>query len=297
MDWDKLRVFRVVADCGSFTHAADTLHLSQSAVSRQIRSLEDSLNLPLFHRHARGLILTEQGETLYSTAREVFAKLAMTEATLKESKAEAKGPLRVSTTIGFGSLWLTSYIGEFIDHYRDISVQLLVLDVELDLAMRQADVAVRLTPPRQPTLIQRHLFTAHFGIYAAPAYINRFGTPRSLADLAHDHRVIGFGEGAPSPYDDVDWLVEKLRSQDADFKPALTVNNVYGIFRAVQTGIGVATLPAYLADKSSQFVRVLPDVQTPNVEGYFVYPEELRNSRRVGVFRDFLLRKVADTPL
>ena len=80
MDWDKLRVFHAVAEAGSFTHAGDTLNLSQSAVSRQISALEEALQVPLFHRHARGLILTEQGESLNRTVREVFAKLAMTEA-------------------------------------------------------------------------------------------------------------------------------------------------------------------------------------------------------------------------
>jgi DNA-binding transcriptional LysR family regulator len=85
MDWDKLRVFHAVAEAGSFTHAGDTLNLSQSAVSRQISALEEALQVPLFHRHARGLILTEQGESLNRTVREVFAKLAMTEALLTES--------------------------------------------------------------------------------------------------------------------------------------------------------------------------------------------------------------------
>ena len=103
MDWDKLRVFHAVAEAGSFTHAGDTLNLSQSAVSRQISALEEALQVPLFHRHARGLILTEQGESLNRTVREVFAKLAMTEALLTESKEKPAGRLKVTTTIGFGS--------------------------------------------------------------------------------------------------------------------------------------------------------------------------------------------------
>ena len=92
MNWDKLRIFHVVAETGSFTRAGSMLNLSQSAVSRQIRGLEESLNLILFHRHARGLLLTEQGEVLFQTVRDVFAKLAMTEARLTESKDRPKGP-------------------------------------------------------------------------------------------------------------------------------------------------------------------------------------------------------------
>ncbi|SVD83124.1 uncharacterized protein METZ01_LOCUS435978, partial [marine metagenome] len=150
MNWDKLRIFHVVAETGSFTRAGSMLNLSQSAVSRQIRGLEESLQLILFHRHARGLLLTEQGEVLFQTVHDVFAKLAMTEARLTESKERPKGPLRITTTVGFGSLWLTEQLGEFLDLYPDITVSLLVADVELDLTMREADVAVRVQPPTQP---------------------------------------------------------------------------------------------------------------------------------------------------
>ena len=115
MDWDKLRVFHAVAEAGSFTHAGDTLNLSQSAVSRQISALEEALQVPLFHRHARGLILTEQGEALNRTVREVFAKLAMTEALLTESKEKPAGRLKVTTTVGFGSSWLAPRLHDFLE--------------------------------------------------------------------------------------------------------------------------------------------------------------------------------------
>ena len=101
MDWDKLRVFQAAAEAGSFTHAGERLHLSQSAVSRLICSLEESLNVALFHRHARGLILTEQGEVLLSTTKDVFTKLSATEALLSEGRERPTGNLRVTTTVAF----------------------------------------------------------------------------------------------------------------------------------------------------------------------------------------------------
>ena len=104
MDWDKLRVFHAVAEAGSFTHAGQALNLSQSAISRQISTLESSLRVKLFRRHARGLELTEQGELLARSAREVMAKLAMTEAKLSESRDLPSGPLAVTTTTGFGAV-------------------------------------------------------------------------------------------------------------------------------------------------------------------------------------------------
>jgi len=127
MDWDKIRIFHAVAEAGSFTHAGDTLNLSQSAVSRQISTLEQSLNVPLFHRHARGLILTEQGEDLYVTAHEVFHKVTMTEARLTESKERPEGPLKITTTIGFGSIWLTPRIKEFMEDLQVVPCFPLIL--------------------------------------------------------------------------------------------------------------------------------------------------------------------------
>lgn len=294
MNWDKLRIFHVVADTGSFTGAGNILNLSQSAVSRQIRGLEESLKLPLFHRHARGLLLTEQGEELYETVRDIYVKLSMTEARLIEIKERPQGPLKITTTVGFGSLWLTEHIGEFLDRYSDIAVSLFVTDVELDLTMREADVAIRVTPPTQPDLIQRHLFTGHFGIYAAPAYLNSFGTPRSLAQLA-THRVISFGSEMPSSYQGHNWLVDEITAVADEFVPALTVNNVYGMLRSTENGVGIAALPTFLGEGKTNLVRILDRVDTPSADCYFVYPSELRDSQRIGVFREFLLRKVSET--
>src|SRR5919109_5308641 len=102
MDWDKLRIFQAVADAGSFTHAGDALKLSQSAISRQIGALEEQLGVMLFHRHARGLILTEQGELLYRRAREMAGKVATAETLLHANQDKPVGRLKITAAIGFG---------------------------------------------------------------------------------------------------------------------------------------------------------------------------------------------------
>lgn len=293
MDWDKLRVFRTVAEAGSFTHGGELLSLSQSAVSRQIGALEESLNTTLFHRHARGLILTEQGELLYRTAHEVFHKLAMTEAQLSENKDRPSGPLKITTTIGLGSLWLTSRIKEFIDLYPEVDVTLILTDTELDLGMRQADIAVRLQPPRQPDLIQRPLLTVHTHIYGATEYLEEFGAPEEPEDLDR-HRLVVYGEEWPAPAPHVNWVLDLGSREEASRRPILRVNNVYGIYRACRSGLGLAGLPDYAIPDDTNLRRVLPKVKGPSFQAYFVYPEELRHSKRIAVFRDFLLRKVAE---
>lgn len=294
MDWDKLRVFHAVAEAGSFTHAGEALNLSQSAVSRQISALEETLRVPLFHRHARGLILTEQGELLFRTAREVFAKLAMTEAQLADSKDRPQGPIKITTTVAFGSLWLTPRMREFLDLYPDITVSLILDDAELDLSMRQADVAIRMMPPRQPDLVQRHLLTMHHKVYAAPEYLKKYGMPKTAEDLDR-HSIIVFGDEARTPTANVNWLLDAGARPEAPRRPVLKVNNIYGIIRAVESGLGVAALPDYLSREGSQLVEILPELRGPSFDAYFVYPEELRHSKRIGVFRDFLIRKINDS--
>jgi len=293
MDWDKLRVFHAVAEAGSFTHAGEALNLSQSAVSRQISALEESVSMPLFHRHARGLILTEQGELLFRTAREVFAKLAMAEGLISESKDRPKGPLKITTTVAFGSVWLTPRIREFLDLYPEIQVSLVVDDSELDLSMREADVAIRMSPPRQPDLIQRHLVSVQVHVYASTEYVKKYGQPMVPEDL-DEHRVIVYGEDARPPVPGVNWLIEVAAKLGHDRRPILSVNNTYGMLRAVMSGLGIAALPDFVANEHADLVRVLPEVAGPPNEAYFVYPEELRTSKRISVFRDFLLRKVAE---
>jgi DNA-binding transcriptional LysR family regulator len=293
MDWDKLRVFHAVAEAGSFTHAGESLNLSQSAVSRQISALEESLSVPLFHRHARGLILTEQGELLFRTAREVFAKLSMAEGLITESKDRPKGPLKITTTVAFGASWLTPRIREFLDLYPEIQVSLVIDDTELDLSMREADVAIRLSPPRQPDLIQRHLLSVPSHVYAAPEYIKKHGTPQKPEDL-DDHRLIVYGEDARPPVPNVNWLLDAGSRPGKERRPILSVNNFYAMLRAVDSGLGIAGLADFMAGEAANLVRILPELTGPPVEAYFVYPEELRTSKRISVFRDFLLRKVAE---
>jgi DNA-binding transcriptional LysR family regulator len=291
MDWDKLRIFHAVADAGSFTHAGTELNLSQSAVSRQISALEEDLRVPLFHRHARGLILTEQGEVLYRTAHDVFTKLAAAKTRLMDSKEKPSGELRITTTVGLGSVWLTPRIKEFMELYPDIQVQLLFEDEELDLSMRQADVALRLRRPTQPDLIQRKLFTVNHHIFASLDYVQKYGIPKTVEDL-DKHKLLIF-QGAS--YLSYLTLLQSVGRPEGDLRvPALRVNNVYGLRRAVQAGAGIAILADYLVAPDMNLVQIDIGIETPNFETYFVYPEELKETKRITVFRDFIVAKARE---
>jgi DNA-binding transcriptional LysR family regulator len=292
MDWDKLRVFHAVAEAGSFTHAGDTLNLSQSAVSRQISALEEALQVPLFHRHARGLILTEQGEALNRTVREVFAKLAMTEALLTESREKPAGRLKVTTTVGFGSSWLAPRLQDFLEAYPDVSISLLLDDSDLDLAMREADVAIRMHPPKQPDLVQRHLMTIEWHLYASPEYLKKHGVPQRPEEL-DAHKLVLFGDYRP-PVPDINWPAEVGRRPGNPRRALLEVNNAQAVVLAIRSGLGIGAVSDFMNAEVQDLVRVLPDLKSPKVDVFFVYPEELRNSKRVAVFRDFLLARLAE---
>lgn len=291
MDWDKLRIFHAVADAGSFTHAGHELNLSQSAVSRQISALEEDLRVPLFHRHARGLILTEQGEVLYRTAHDVFTKLAAAKTRLMDSKEKPSGELRITTTVGLGSVWLTPRIKEFMELYPEIQVQLLLEDEELDLSMREADVAIRLRRPTQPDLIQRKLFTVHHHVYASVDYVRQHGIPKSSVEL-DKHKILVFQGASYLTY--VNMLLSIGRTENDMRIPALRVNSAYGLRRAVQAGAGIAILSDYLVAPDMNLVQIELEVQTPEFDTYFVYPEELKETKRVTVFRDFIVAKARE---
>lgn len=292
MDWDKVRVFHAVAEAGSFTHAGETLNLSQSSVSRQISALEISLNAPLFHRHARGLKLTLSGETLYRTTQEVSSKIAMAEALISDSRDRPSGQLRITTTVAFGSIWLTERLKDFIETYPEIDVRLMVSEDEIDVGMGQVDVAIRMTPPRQADLIQRRLATMHHRAFAAPSYLNEYGTPNSLEDLDH-HRLIAYEPAAHPPFSEINWMLQGGLALNRTRLPVLRVNNIYGMYRAAASGLGIASLPDYMSEFANDLVPVLTQMEGPAFDIYFVYPDELRNSQRIMVFRDFLINRIS----
>lgn len=291
MDWDRLRVFHVVVEAGSFTNAGHRLKLSQSAISRQISALEKAVKVSLFYRRARGLVLTEQGEEFFKTVQEMSSRLSLALATLNENKEQPEGPLRLTTTVTFGSAWLASRINEFHLKFPDISVSLLLTDEpELDLTSREAEVAIRFARQTLPDMIERKLLTIRYHVFASTAYLKKHGTPQTPADL-DQHELIVYGSDVVGPFENMNWLLKAGASPGCKRKPALTVTSVYGIYRAVKSGLGIAALPYYLTEESPELVHILPELRGPDMEAYFVYPDALRHSKRVAVIRDFLLQQ------
>jgi DNA-binding transcriptional LysR family regulator len=288
MDWDKLRIFHAVADAGSLTHAGDALHLSQSAVSRQVRSLEESLNTVLFHRHARGLILTEQGELLFDATRSMNKRIEAATARIRDSEEEVFGELRVTTTIGFGTLWLAPRLPKLYEKYPDLNIDLMLEERVLDLPMREADVAVRMKEPSQADLIRKKLMAIRMRLYASPDYLAQNGAPETMEDMRH-HRLICQNPRAAQVSAGLT-LVQSLLAHD--IQSTLTVNNYFGVLQSVISGLGIGVLPDYIIEDFPSVQRVLPDVESGEVPVFLAYPEELRQSKRIAAFRDFVQEEI-----
>ena len=290
MDWDKLRIFHAVADKGSLTHAGEVLHLSQSAVSRQIRALEESLNVTLFHRHARGLILTEQGELLFDATQAMVKRLDATAARIRDSEDEVFGELKVTTTTGFGTLWLAPRLARLYENYPQLKIDLMLEERLLDLPMREADVAIRLKEPSQADLIRKRLMNIRMRLFATPQYLEKAGTPKTLAEMTH-HRLICQHPGTPQVAAGANLVQEVMAHNIAS---TLHVNNYFGVLQGVLSHLGIGDLPDYITEGSPHLVRVLDEVESVEVPLFLAYPEELRHSKRVAAFRDFVLDEIVN---
>lgn len=290
MDWDKLRIFHKVAEAGSLTHAGDDLHLSQSAVSRQIKSLEENLDVTLFHRHARGLILTEQGELLFKATSTMSKDLDAAAARIRDSKDDVVGELRVTTTTGFGTLWLTRRLGRLLGEYPDLKVDLILKERVLDLPMREADVAIRMKEPSQADLVRRRLMEVRMQLFATKDYLAQYGTPKSIEELGQ-HRLLMQAVESPQPSASSTWSETLMQSDNPSY---IIINSYFGVLQAVIHGLGIGVLPDYLQIEVPDLVRVLPDEESAPVPVFLAYPEELRHSKRVVAFRDFVLNEISE---
>ena len=294
MDWDKLRIFHMVAKAGSFTHAGETLNLSQSAVSRHISSFEEDLGITLFHRHARGLILTEQGELLFQTSTDIFTKMMAIEVQLSDARDTTDGALSVTLPEFLGTSWLGPHVGSFHKKHSEIELTLLLDDRIFNLGLREADAAVRLYKPEQSELIQKHLASMSFVTCASKDYLSTHGTPKKLDDLSK-HTLIGYPDQALVPYKNPNSLFESAGIAASKSRNMVLMNSISTIRQAIRSGAGIGVLPSFMVDSSSDITTILPDAKIDPIDMYFVYPEDRRHSKRIAIFRDFLVDLVSKT--
>ncbi len=226
--------------------------------------------------------------------RDVFAKLAMTEALLTESKERPTGRLKVTTTVGFGSHWLAPRVQSFLSAYPDVSMALLLDDSDLDLAMREADVAIRMHAPKQPDLVQRHLMSIRWHIVASHEYVRTHGAPTRVEEL-DDHALVLFGDYRP-PVTDLNFLAEAGRRPGQPRRALLEVNSLHAM-AVGDSRRGRHRRPAALdAGRGPGPDRIAARPEDPQGGGLFRLSGGTAELKRVAVFRDFLLAEIQALP-
>ncbi|MCP5322941.1 MAG: LysR family transcriptional regulator [Candidatus Paracaedibacteraceae bacterium] len=291
VDWDKLRIFNHVAWSGSLTKASEKLALSQSAVSRQISALEAMMGCRLFRRHPRGLMLTEQGDILFETTQEIFGRISNTLSILKDTKDMAAGHLRIATTQTFSNFWLAPRIHKFLALYPEVRLTQIISDDDTNLLQEGSDLAIKSTPSVQLRMIQRPLMTFKRGIYASETYLEKNGEPTKLEELVH-HQLIVFGEDTNSLENTNILLYLGLTEDSPKRVPYLSVNSNLTIATAVTNHVGIAVMDEYIAEKHPNLRRILTAEKLPDLTYYLEYPEELRRSKKIAAFRDFIMENI-----
>lgn len=290
IDWDLIRIFIVVVESGSFTEAARKLGSKQSTISRHVKNLETFLNTALFRRHTRHITLTDQGRILYKFAESFSTEFLKTKGKIYDSQDKPMGELRVASTVAFSSLWLAPRMKKFSDQYPEISVLVYGTDDDLDLVMNKVDCAIRFGQSRQINLIQRRLFRNKRHVCGSKKYFEDYGIPKTVDDL-DQHNLIAYSRTAKAPFELANWILTEGREVGSERKPKLSINSNYGVLEAVLSDIGVAMLSSYVIDENPDIQTVLKQYELPGPNVYMIFPSEVRESKRLKVFRDFLIEE------
>ena len=266
--------FLATADAGSFTRAAERLHLSSSAVSKSVARLEERLGVILFERSTRRLKLSSAGQAYYATCKRVLQELSDAENVLAEQQGELAGTVRIGVPASYGRMRVMPALIALCDKYPQLQPSIAFSDRFVDLFEERIDIAVRIGAPTHwpAALGQMHLGDERLIFCAAPAYLARRGTPHDIAQLEqHDCIAYGRGDGTASP-----WLfAEENGVQRRVVTARLTVGDAEAQTAAVLAGLGIAQQATWLVQEhlaSGAIVEVLPGFATPGLPLYLAWP-------------------------
>lgn len=250
VNWNDLRVFLEVARAGQIGKAAKTLRLDPTTIGRRLKRLERDLERRLFERTHDGQVLTQAGEKLLAKA-EPMASVAREIEDERGPGEGLNGTLRLSVSEGFGSQFLTRYLGDFAKSHPGVVLELVASSGFLSPSKREADIAVLLSRPKMGPLICRKLSDYQLMLYASGDYIDRMGAPSSASDLARSHSLISY---VP------DLLYAPELNYLDEFHAGLTAqiqsSSVNAQHRLVMEGAGIGVLPCFIGDASPGLHRV-----------------------------------------
>jgi len=282
LDWSHLHTFHAVAETGSFSEAGRRLRLSQPTVSRQIAALEEALKSRLFVRRARGLAPTPAAEAILADVRRMDEAAMALGRHIVGAQEKAEGNVRVSTTEGLGVLWLIPELARFRRDHPRVTVEVVIDNQAVNLAKREADIALRLFRPQQPDLVARRLGSLGIGLYASRAYLAKRGEPKALADLA-GMDIVGYDEGMTNLPQ-----ARALRALEKNGAVVMRSNNLLAIYQAVRSGLGIGFISCLTADADDRLVRLLPGEMGHMLDVWLVMHADMRRTPALRAVADFL---------
>ncbi len=293
MKWDRLKLFNTVAQTGNITHASTILSISQSALSRQMKSLEHELGVKLFVRNSYGLSLTQAGLTLSSSVYSLAKDIENTQNEIMQDSDLPSGRLRVTATNAFGALWVAPRMKLFKELFPKITIALSLRDSEPRVANYTSDIEVRMTPSYSQDDIQIKLADCRYKTFASNIYLNKYGIPKTLADL-DKHKIISYGDTAQPPLDRnrLNWLLTIGKENNSNpRKSILEVSSIYGIAKATEVGMGIASLPDWMEFEMNALIEIFPYLKGPEMSISLCFKAALREDPRVKVFKDFMIKE------
>ena len=290
----ELEVFVAVADAGSFAKAGNRLRLSPPAVTRAISALEDRLGARVFNRTTRSLTITEVGQRFLESAKRVLNDLDTAEKEAIGETAVPHGHLTITASVTFGRSALAPVVGDFLNQHPRISVSVLLLDRITNLVEEGIDLAVRIGPLPDSSLIAKRIGTVRRVLVASPAYLAQRGKPQTPADLRL-HSMIAFTGLMPNR----EWRFLDGRSGNSvSFMPRLEINDAVSSIAAAEAGDGISIALSYMvAEKINEgrLVTVLDEFTPPAVPVSLVYPQSRLISPKVRAFVDFATPRLRAT--
>jgi LysR family transcriptional regulator, regulator for bpeEF and oprC len=281
----ELSVFVRVVQSRSFTRAAESLGMQKSYLSRVVSNLERKLGARLLERTTRSLSMTEVGREIYERAVGILGAVEDAERFAQRLLAEPRGTLRLTCGVEFGMIAVSRWINDYLQRYPQVSVESEFTGRLVDIVHEGFDLAIRIGGLGESSLVARKLGDLHYGLYAAPDYLERRGAPAAPAELAA-HELLLFSGGTHRQ----GWrLSDGKVEQRVDQAPRLLINNSFAVRDAAIRGLGVAALPlAIAADAaaSDMLRRVLPRWQPPAVPVHAVFPSSRYLTPKVRVFID-----------
>jgi DNA-binding transcriptional LysR family regulator len=295
MDLNDINVFTKVAETKSFTGAADALGLPKSTVSRKLAQLEERLGVRLVQRTTRKLALTEIGEAYYERCQRIVSDIHSAEQLVTDMQASPRGRLRITASVDFSTRFLGGIIAEFLAANPEINIELEATDRLVDLIEDGFDLAVRIGPMPESTLIARRLASLSLVLCASPAYIASRGMPSSIDELdEHDHVLF-----TPSSRNQTWTLVNGDQTYEFGRPARLASNNFGTVVDVTRRGSGIALISEFIIRgeiKAGTLVEVLPQWRTRPSDVHAVYPARQNLPPRLALFLEHLTKSLNPAP-